>query len=79
MITQVIKNTTLSILLFFSTATLQAFELINPFSECNQQQSEIMKTKCEPLSGEAYTACERETLKQFFKCVESDKRVKDGK
>jgi len=69
MITQIIKNITLPLFLLISNA--QAFEFFNPFSECNQQQSKIMKTKCEPLSGKAYIACERETLQQFFYCVKN--------
>ncbi|MBU1666927.1 hypothetical protein KKC13_00790 [bacterium] len=65
-------------MLLSTTTTSQAFELYNPASTCNAQQSLTMGTKCEPLSGQAFALCERETLQQFFKCV-TGKGVKDGK
>lgn len=57
------------------STSLHAFEFYNPLSQCNIQQSKIMNTKCEPLSGKAYTECERQTLQQFFKCVADSKGV----
>lgn len=70
MIPQKLQKTALGALtLFLLISTLQAFEFLNPLSECNAQQSKIMNTKCEPLSGKAYAECERETLKQFEACV----------
>jgi len=66
-------------MLLITTATLQSFELHNPASTCNAQQSLTMKTKCKPLSGAKYGKCERETLKQFFKCVKSNKGENNGK
>lgn len=65
------KSTIIAIAILLST-TLHA-EFYNPLSECNAQQSKIMNTKCEPLSGKAYTECERQTLKAFFECVAQDK------
>lgn len=77
MIPQKLQKTALGALtIFFLISPLQAFEFFNPFSECNAQQSKIMIIKCEPLSGKAYTECESETLKQFYKCVEG---VSNGK
>ncbi|MBU1666932.1 hypothetical protein KKC13_00815 [bacterium] len=66
------------LLALFIPTFVEAFELYNPASTCNAQQSLTMGTKCEPLSGQAFALCERETLQQFFKCV-TGKGVKDGK
>ena len=72
------KNTKiLTIGLLLTTSIINA-GVVNPFSECNTKQAYIMGNKCEKLNGRAYDQCERETLKEFFKCVSDRKGAKDG-
>lgn len=71
------KSTIIAIAILLST-TLHA-EFYNPLSECNVKQAQIMTTKCEKLSGKAYTECERQTLQEFFTCVSGEKGVNHEK
>ncbi len=75
MITQIIKNLTIAIILLTSVSYAG---FINPLSECNIKQAQIMATKCNKLNDVQYTACERESLEEFFKCVANERGAKDG-
>ena len=52
---------------------LNALEIYNPASTCNEKQAKIMTNKCDKLDDKAYELCESETMKAFFKCVKGAK------
>lgn len=58
----------ISISIMLITINIHAMETHDLLTECNQQQSKMMKTKCNKLDGKAYSECERETVKIFLKC-----------
>jgi hypothetical protein len=74
--TQNLKNIAIALSIISLFQPLNALELFNPTSTCNEKQAKMMTNKCEKLDAKAYKLCESATVKDFFKCIKGATNVK---
>jgi hypothetical protein len=74
--TQNIKNIAIALSIISPFQPLNALEIFNPASTCNEKQAKLMTNKCEKLDVKAYKSCESATIKEFFKCIKGATNVK---